>query len=267
MTIKLTIPENLNPGSEKRVLLVPGGAGADAEVLCLERPFPGPFPIGSLLGPKRGEPLFKVEGAFWWQFSARSDQPAPGRAYWLSVLGSAQAGECLLETWKDGLSLAWITLSDKGAAGERVDSSGPLIEKIARAGMDICLSRGAVLPDDCREIKSLLNSLALTEGFDLILTTGGTGVAPRDVTPEATGAVIEKRLYGFEQAMMNASLAKTPHGAISRAVAGTLGRSVIINMPGSPRAVSENLEAVLPALAHCIGKLQGDRSDCAKLRP
>lgn len=263
MTIKLNIPDNLDSTTLSRTLLAPGRS--DGGVLSLERPFPGIIPVGTLLGLKQ-KPMFRVEGVSWWPFPEETAQPAPGRAYWLSVLDSVQAGEYELESWKEGFSLAWITMSDKGAAGERVDSSGPLVESMARDGMEICLSRGAVVPDDCGEIKALLNFLALTEGFDLILTTGGTGVASRDVTPEATEAVIEKRLPGFEQAMMNASLAKTPHGAISRAVAGTLGGSLIINMPGSPRAVSENLEAILPALAHCIKKLQGDKSDCAALR-
>jgi molybdenum cofactor synthesis domain-containing protein len=98
------------------------------------------------------------------------------------------------------------------------------------------------------------------------MTTGGTGVAPRDITPEATLAVIEKRLPGYERAMTAASLAKTPHGAVSRAVAGTLGRAIIVNMPGSPKAVRECLEPLVPTLSHTLEKLHGDPSDCARLR-
>jgi molybdenum cofactor synthesis domain-containing protein len=164
---------------------------------------------------------------------------------------------------RDGFALAWITLSDKGAAGQRVDASGPLVEELVRAAMPVSLARGFVLPDEERGIRALLTQLALQDGFDLICTTGGTGVAPRDVTPEATLAVLEKRLPGFERAMTMTSLAKTPHGAVSRAVCGTLGNAVIVNLPGSPKAVRECLGALLPALAHTIEKLQGDPSDCA----
>ncbi len=264
MTINLNIPENMAVSPGKRLLLAPGHTGI-GQCPRLLKPFPVRLDAGSFLGSKREVPLFRIEGCFWWPFPG-DQRPALVRAYWLSSLTDVKPGRLSLDVWKEGLSLAWVTLSDKGAAGKRVDSGGPLIESLVREKIELCLSRGMVLPDDMGEIKSLLVSLALVEGFDLILTTGGTGPAPRDVAPEATKAVIEKRLYGFEQAMMRASLSKTPHGALSRAVAGVLGRSVILNLPGSPRAVSENLEAVLPALAHCVGKIQGDASDCAALR-
>jgi molybdenum cofactor synthesis domain-containing protein len=100
------------------------------------------------------------------------------------------------------------------------------------------------------------------QGFDLVVTSGGTGVAPRDITPEVTLAAIERRLPGLETAMMLAALQKTPHAALSRAVAGTLGESIVLNLPGSPKAVRENLAAVVSALPHAIAKLQGDESDC-----
>ena len=164
---------------------------------------------------------------------------------------------------RSGFALAWITLSDKGAAGLREDASGPLVEELARLEMPLCLTRGFVLPDEERQIAALLTQLALADGFDLICTTGGTGVAPRDVTPEATLRVIEKRLPGFERAMTATSLAKTTRAVVSRAVCGTLGGALILNLPGSPKAVRECLGAVLPAVAHTIEKLQGDPSDCA----
>jgi molybdenum cofactor synthesis domain-containing protein len=205
----------------------------------------------------------RVLGRVWWPGQAQM----PDSACWLlETLVPAPVGldarRCLAAS-RAGFALAWITLSDKGAAGQRVDASGPLVEELIRAAMPLSLARGFVLPDDERGIRALLMQLALQDGFDLICTTGGTGVAPRDVTPEATLAVIEKRLPGFERAMTMTSLAKTPHGAVSRAVCGTLGGAVIVNLPGSPKAVRECLGAVLPALAHTVEKLQGDPSDCA----
>lgn len=168
---------------------------------------------------------------------------------------------------KCGFSLAWITLSDKGYAGSREDQAGPLIadllDKKSGGSLELALAQGFLLPDDPRRLRSLLGELALEQGFDLIVTTGGTGVAPRDTTPETTLSMIEKRLPGMEATMLQASLRKTPHAVISRAVVGVLGNSLIINLPGSPKAVRENLEALLPALNHTLAKIQGDPSDCA----
>jgi len=166
---------------------------------------------------------------------------------------------------RKGYALAWVTLSDKGAAGLREDSSGPTIENMVRETLVLSHVQGFVIPDDERGIRALLTNLALEQGYDLVLTTGGTGVGPRDVTPQATLAVIEQRLPGYERAMTLASLEKTPHGAISRAVAGTLGGSLVVNMPGSPKAVAECLSPLLPTLDHTLRKLHGDPSDCAAL--
>ncbi|AAS95451.1 molybdenum cofactor biosynthesis protein [Nitratidesulfovibrio vulgaris str. Hildenborough] len=164
----------------------------------------------------------------------------------------------------EGYALAWVTLSDKGAQGQREDASGPCIAAMVRESIPLRYEQGFMLPDDGAQLRALLTELALVQRYDIIITTGGTGLGPRDVTPEATSAVIEKRLQGFEQAMLAASLAKTPHAVISRALAGTLGGAIIINLPGSRKAVAENLEAVLPALPHALAKLQGDPSDCAQ---
>lgn len=184
----------------------------------------------------------------------------------LEALSDLSEGEADYTVSRKGYSLAWITLSDKGAAGKRTDESGPLIGEEVGQNLRLSSVQGFIIPDDTVQLKGLLVDLALNQGFDLIMTTGGTGVGPRDITSEATLAVLEKRLPGYERAMTGASLSKTPHGAISRAVAGTLGQAVVVNMPGSPKAVSECLAPLLPTLKHTLEKLQGDPSDCASLR-
>ncbi|OIQ51812.1 Molybdopterin adenylyltransferase [Pseudodesulfovibrio hydrargyri] len=206
---------------------------------------------------------FKVRSATWLAAGpGRASQPL----YLLEAMDDMAAGNGTFEVSRTGYALAWITLSDKGARGERVDESGPLVGRLVGEVLELNNVQGFVIPDETAQLKGLLVDLALNQGFDLILTTGGTGVAPRDVSPEATLAVIEKRLPGYERAMTMASLAKTPHGAISRAVAGTLGHALIVNMPGSPKAVAECLEPLLPTFRHTLEKLQGDPSDCAALR-
>lgn len=165
---------------------------------------------------------------------------------------------------RDGFSVAWITLSDKGSKGERVDASGPAIRDTVAAQLPVSLARGVIIPDEPELLKTALVQFCLLHGFDLVFTTGGTGVGPRDITPEATISLLDKRLPGFERAMTEVSLAKTPHGMISRAVAGIMGRSVVVNLPGSPKAVRENLSAILPALRHTVEKLQGDPRDCGQ---
>jgi len=121
----------------------------------------------------------------------------------------------------------------------------------------------AIVPDEETEIKAVLISWADEEGADLILTTGGTGLSPRDVTPEATSAVIQRAVPGMAEAMRAESLLKTPHAMISRAVVGVRGKTLIVNLPGSPKGAVENLKVVLPALQHAIEKIQGDPSECA----
>lgn len=247
----------LGAGDRLLVAALPGAAQghATADVATLAA-----LRAGMLLGHGQDAPLVRVVEA---GFAEAEGGGAMVRCARLEVLADWDvSGPIALRAWKDGLSLAWVTLSDKGAAGLREDASGPRIEALARQRLAIGFARGYLLPDDEWALRALLTDLALVQGFDVIVTTGGTGVGPRDVTPEATLAVIEKRLPGFEQAMMAASLAKTPHGAISRAVAGTVGNSLVLNMPGSVKAVTENLEAVLPAVAHCVAKLQGDPADC-----
>jgi molybdenum cofactor synthesis domain-containing protein len=173
-------------------------------------------------------------------------------------------GEFSCARSRQGFSLAWITLSDKGSRGERVDASGPAIRDAIMEAMQISLARGMIIPDEPEILKAALVDCCLFQGFDLVFTTGGTGVGPRDITPEVTLSLLDKSLPGFERAMTQASLAKTPHAMISRAVAGVMGLSLVVNLPGSPKAVRENLQAVLPALKHAVEKLQGDARDCGQ---
>lgn len=157
---------------------------------------------------------------------------------------------------------AVITLSDKGARGEREDESGAAIREMVTA-IGCRVDQYEVLPDERQGIAAVLSRLADSGVIDLVLTTGGTGVAPRDVTPEATQDVIDRELPGMAEAMRAESLKKTPHAMISRAVAGIRGRTLIVNLPGSPLAVRENLAVILPALKHAVEKICGDPSDCA----
>lgn len=178
--------------------------------------------------------------------------------------GDVTPGEYSCSRSKEGFSLAWITLSDKGSRGERVDASGPAIRDAVMESMDIRLARGMIIPDERDVLKTALVDMCLFQGFDLVFTTGGTGVGPRDITPEVTQPLLDKRLPGFERAMTQTSLAKTPHAMISRAVVGVMGMSLVVNLPGSPKAVRENLHAILPALQHAVEKLQGDQRDCGQ---
>lgn len=155
-----------------------------------------------------------------------------------------------------------LTLSDKGSRGEREDLSGQVIrEMIAPLGE---VTHYQVVPDDLDIIVKTLVDWVDTDSVDLILTTGGTGLSPRDVTPEATARVLDWEIPGMAEAMRVASMQKTPHAMLSRAKAGVRRRSMIINLPGSPKGVRENLEVVLPALGHGLKKLKGDPSDCAR---
>ena len=218
------------------------------------------FRAGTFLDSVNGEPLLQVLGHGWLPCGERHSIACT----WIQAVAALEKGSLEVVPSRRGFSLAWITLSDKGARGEREDRSGPQIEELAREYLQLSLARGFLLPDSTERLRCLLTDLALLQGFDLILTSGGTGLGPRDVSPEATAMVLDKGLPGFERAMTATSLAKTPHGMISRARAGTLGQSVIVNLPGSPAAVRENLAAVLPALPHAMAKLQGDPSDCGR---
>jgi molybdenum cofactor synthesis domain-containing protein len=160
------------------------------------------------------------------------------------------------------MKAAILTLSDKGARGERADASGPALEAwLAERGVETLHT--AVIADEADLISDTLRQWADEGRFQLILTTGGTGVSPRDVTPEATMAVADRIIPGFGEAMRLASMAVTPHALLSRAVAGIRGTTLIVNLPGSPKGALENLAAIWAAIPHAVAKINGDQRDCA----
>ncbi len=155
-----------------------------------------------------------------------------------------------------------ITISDKGSRGERVDTSGPALAEMLRDGFDV---QGVlIVPDEMDIISQAMKSQIDEHGVDLVVTTGGTGVSVRDVTPEATRAVIDRELPGFAEIMRAESFKITPHSIISRAVCGIRGESIIINLPGSRKAATECLGFVLKAVPHALSKVKGDPADCAQ---
>ena len=159
--------------------------------------------------------------------------------------------------------VAILTISDRGSKGEREDSSGPLIREMIK-DLPAQVIHYEIIPDEKDQIEEALKKSADEIKADLILTTGGTGLSPRDVTPDATGKVIDKTLPGFAEAMRAESLKKTPHAMISRAICGIRGSTLIVNLPGSPKSVRENLNVILPALPHALSKLKGDPSECGQ---
>lgn len=152
-----------------------------------------------------------------------------------------------------------LTISDRGAAGDYEDRSGPLLRELITARTGWQVERQEVIPDDLETIAATLRDWCAA-GLDLILTTGGTGFAPRDVTPEATRTVLEREAPGIAEALRAESLKVTRHAMLSRGVAGIRGRTLIINLPGNPKAIRENMDVLLPVLPHALELLAGSSS-------
>ncbi|XPV77240.1 MAG: MogA/MoaB family molybdenum cofactor biosynthesis protein [Desulfovibrio sp.] len=257
-----------------KCMLVPEGVGFEELSTLPQVSAPSGICLGNELRAGRtlesgAEPLFKLINKIWLP-TENCMCPCWIMEVVHSSLGRIMSGkdafsmECALAN--NGWALAWITLSDKGAAGIRVDESGPLVGTLISERLNLSHQNGFLLPDSKHQLQSLITRLALDDGYDLVVTTGGTGVSPRDFTPDATIAVLEKRLEGLERAITLTSLEKTPYGAVSRGLCGILGDTLVINLPGSPRAVEECLQPVLPVLKHVLEKLHGDPADCAVLR-
>jgi molybdopterin adenylyltransferase len=151
-----------------------------------------------------------------------------------------------------------LTASDRAAAGQYVDQSGPLVEEIVQARTPWQVAERAIVPDEIEAVAGTLFSWA-ESGLHLVFTTGGTGFAPRDVTPEATRRVIEREAPGIAEALRAESLKITRHGMLSRGIAGIRGQTLIINLPGSPKAVRESLDLLLPVLPHALELLTGKK--------
>ena len=150
-----------------------------------------------------------------------------------------------------------LTLSDRSSRGDREDSSGPALARLIHAeGWSV--TKHQILPDEESAIRAVLTEWSDGGGLDVILTTGGTGFSLRDVTPEATKAVIQREAPGLTEVMRAESLKKTPHAMLSRAIAGLRGRTLIVNLPGSPKGAVENLQIILPVLSHAVQLLQDD---------
>ncbi|AKX94969.1 molybdenum cofactor biosynthesis protein [Moorella thermoacetica] len=160
------------------------------------------------------------------------------------------------------IRVAILTASDKGSRGEREDKSATIIrEMVADLGEVVAY---AVVPDERQLLAAKLREFCDEVGADLVLTTGGTGFSPRDVTPEATRDVIDREVPGLPEAMRAAGLKVTPQAMLSRAIAGIRGKSLIVNLPGSPKGVRENLAAILPALPHGLAILKGEAGECGQ---
>lgn len=164
------------------------------------------------------------------------------------------------------MKIGILTVSDRSSRGEREDRGGPALEQRVREAFKEAEILRAIVPDEIAAIGRTISDWADRDHCHVILTTGGTGLSARDVTPEATRGVVERELPGFGEAMRAKSYAITPMAVLSRATAGTRGKTLVVNLPGSPKGAVECLEAVLPALEHAVQVLHEPVVDCAALR-
>jgi molybdenum cofactor synthesis domain-containing protein len=159
-----------------------------------------------------------------------------------------------------------LTISDRCSRGEAADTAGPAVGRLLESSVQAHVYSSEIIPDEQDQIAARLKHYSDGHSIDLVLAVGGTGFAPRDVTPEAVSAVIERPAPGLDEAMRRASLEKTPMAMLSRGVSGIRKRTLIVSLPGSERGAVENLEAILPAMGHGLAKLRGDPSDCGARR-
>jgi len=201
-------------------------------------------------------------------FHQAGDCVMPREGIFVRVLegGDVKAGDEIRLEKRSLIHAAVLTVSDKGSRGEREDASGDALEE-ALHGLGASAVERAIVPDEADQIAAELRRWADETQVNLILTTGGTGLTTRDITPEATLAVLDRQAPGFAEAMRAGSLAKTPHAMISRAVSGIRGKTLIVNMPGSPRACREQFAMIAPALPHAVEKLLDLGGDCAAPSP
>jgi molybdenum cofactor synthesis domain-containing protein len=201
-------------------------------------------------------------------FHQAGDCVMPREGIFARVLegGEIRPGSGIVLLKKTLIHAAVLTISDKGSRGEREDTSGDALEEALRE-LEVAAVERAIVPDEADQIAAELRRWADETPVNLVLTTGGTGMTTRDVTPEATLSVLDRQAPGFAEAMRAGSLAKTPHAMLSRAVSGVRGRTLIINMPGSPRACREQFAMIAAALPHGVEKLLDLGGDCAPLTP
>ena len=201
-------------------------------------------------------------------FHQAGDCVMPREGIFVRVLegGDVKAGDEIRLEKRSLIHAAVLTISDKGSRGEREDTSGDALEEALHELGASAVER-AIVPDEADQIAAELRRWADETQVNLILTTGGTGMTTRDITPEATLAVLDRQAPGFAEAMRAGSLAKTPHAMISRAVSGVRGKTLIVNMPGSPRACREQFAMIAPALPHAVEKLLDLGGDCAVPAP
>jgi molybdopterin adenylyltransferase len=150
-----------------------------------------------------------------------------------------------------------LTISDKGYRGERIDESGQVAQQYIRQLMDFQIKKYEIIPDEKEIIETKLKDWTDNVGLDLVITSGGTGLSPRDVTPEATMAVVDRLIPGLTEVMRMETKKKSPTSVLSRAVAGSRGKSLIVNLPGSPGGVRECMEVILPVIPHALETLAG----------